>query len=126
MGNSTDLNWCFRRISAINSVSSLRVLIIAQLDFAEGKTLGDVKSPSGFANQKKAAMTRTQKHGQFKEESKKTVPNNTPPKINMTGWKIHLKMYLLLKLGIFQPVMLVFRGVGRIESFDCEKNLRLN
>ena len=46
------------------------------------------------------------------------VPNSiegwshTPPKTSMTGWKIHhLKMYFLLNMGIFQLVMLVFRGV---------------
>ena len=36
----------------------------------------------------------------------------TPPKTSMTGWKInHLKMYFLLNMGMFQPVMLVFGGV---------------
>ena len=39
----------------------------------------------------------------------------TPPKTNMTGWKIHHglfePMYFLLKMRIFQPVMLVFRSV---------------
>ena len=40
-------------------------------------------------------------------------------KINMTGWSIHhLKMYsVLLKMGIFQPFMLVFKGV-QIETCD--------
>ena len=38
--------------------------------------------------------------------------SHTPPKTSMTGWKIHhLKMYFLLNMGIFQLVMLVFRGV---------------
>ena len=36
----------------------------------------------------------------------------TPPKTNMTGWKIHHglfeSMYFLLKMRTFQPVMLVF------------------
>ena len=39
----------------------------------------------------------------------------TRPKTNMTGWKIHHglfeSMYFLLKMRIFQPVMLVFRSV---------------
>ena len=39
----------------------------------------------------------------------------TPPKTNMTGWKIHHglfeSMYFLLKMRIFQPVILVFRSV---------------
>ena len=35
-----------------------------------------------------------------------------PPKTNMTmEHPNHLKMYFLLNMGIFQPVMLVFRGV---------------
>ena len=39
--------------------------------------------------------------------------HTTPPKSNMTGWKIPpwMKMYFLLKMVIFQPVMLVFGGV---------------
>ena len=37
----------------------------------------------------------------------------TPQKTNMTGWNIqHLKMYFPLKMVIFQPVMLVFKGVN--------------
>ncbi len=37
---------------------------------------------------------------------------DTPPKTDMTGWKIHnLKMYFLLKMVIFQCHSLVFRGV---------------
>ena len=40
------------------------------------------------------------------------VWSHTPPKTSMTGCKIyHLKMDFLLNMGIFQLVMLVFRGV---------------
>ena len=42
--------------------------------------------------------------------------HNTPPKLTWQ-WKIHhLKMYFLFKMEIFQPVMIVFRGVPIITT----------
>ena len=47
----------------------------------------------------------------------------TPQKTNITmGKTTNLKMYLLLKMMIFQPVMLVFRGVYPI----CQSQSYLN
>ena len=41
------------------------------------------------------------------------VSGSIPPKNKTWQWKIHhLNMYFLLNMGIFQPVMLVFRGGG--------------
>ena len=42
---------------------------------------------------------------------KYVLSSDTPPKPNMETENQRLKMCFLLKMGIFQPVMLVFSGV---------------
>ena len=51
--------------------------------------------------------------------SRQKVSRYTPGSTNIAGWKMdpNLKMYLLLKMGIFQPAMLVYQRVSEMAVF---------
>ncbi len=86
-----------------------------------------LQKPCVFVHQKNPSnITNCALHRSFRKSLAKSVPelrmscpiylgeqkNYTPGASNIAGWKMeHLKMYLPLKMVIFQPAMLVYQKV---------------